>query len=118
MRWNTPIDNATLNLRGYVPPVGPVLADAPWPKVMVTVARSSDGETLDLGLRPGPEPTHAPVRLGFTALRPSTSYRLVDRSTGEVIASLASDDQGTAPLDLRITAPWSVRLELAPEALS
>lgn len=118
VRWNTPIDNATLNLRGYVPPVGPVLADAPWPKVMVTVARSSDGETLDLGLRPGPEPTHAPVRLGFTALRPSTSYRLVDRSTGEVIASLASDDQGTAPLDLRITAPWSVRLELAPEALS
>ena len=118
VRWNTPIDNATLNLRGYVPPVGPVLADAPWPKVMVTVARSSDGETLDLGLRPGPEPTHAPVRLGFTALRPSTSYRLVDRSTGEVIASLASDHQGTAPLDLRVAAPWSVRLELAPEALT
>ena len=53
-----------------------------------------------------------------TAFELAESYRLVDRSTGEVIASLASDDQGTAPLDLRITAPWSVRLELAPEALS
>ncbi len=112
VRWSTPVDNATLNLRGWVPPVGPVLHEVPWPKVLVTLARSLDGPSLDLELRPGPAPTEAPVRLGFTALRAGAAYDVVEHtggqagstdSRGDVVGRLQADDAGTASIDLRVT---------------
>ena len=42
-RWGRPLSLGRLNLRGYEPPVGPVLEQAPWPEVIVTKARSEDG---------------------------------------------------------------------------
>ena len=37
VRWGSPLGTATLALRGYVAPVGPVLRDGPWDDVLVTV---------------------------------------------------------------------------------
>ena len=68
LRWATPMTSADLLLRGYEPPKGPILAEAPWPAVLVVTARSSDGHSLDLrvaGRRDG-----APIELGFGALAP------------------------------------------------
>lgn len=113
VRWSTPMDNATLNLRGYVPPVGPVLDDVPWPAVMVTVARSLDGISLDLVLRPGPTPSAEPVTLGFTALRPGAAYDLChDDANGAAIARLVADAAGTASVSVAVTS--TQRLHLAP----
>ena len=108
VRWSTPMDNATLNLRGWVPPVGPVLDEVPWPEVLVTVARSSDGETLDLVLRPGPTPSDAPVALGFVALRPATSYRLLDGT--EVLAECTASAEGTAEVTIPVRGVRTLRL--------
>ncbi|MEN9506561.1 MAG: hypothetical protein RI958_2487 [Actinomycetota bacterium] len=108
VRWSTPIDNAALNIRGYVPPVGPVLHDAPWPAVLVTLARSSDGVTLDLVLRPGPEADARPVGLGFTALQPGTTYRLAgDGFDVEFVA----DGDGHGSIDVTVGATLALRLE-------
>jgi hypothetical protein len=108
VRWSTPMDNASLNLRGWVPPVGPVLDEVPWPAVLVTVARSSDGETLDLVLRPGPTPSDAPVQLGFVALRPDARYRLLDGA--EVVAEFTASADGTAGADVAIRGVRTLRL--------
>jgi hypothetical protein len=109
VRWSTPIDNAELNIRGYVAPSGPVLSDAPWPQVLVTIARSDDGTSLDLAVRPGPSGGDAPVSLGFTQLQPGVDYRLAGDGV-DVVATAGAD--GTARVDLALTAPR--RLRLAP----
>ena len=38
LRWSAPLDLAALNIRGYVPPSGPIVTDGPWDDVMVLVA--------------------------------------------------------------------------------
>ena len=114
VRWSTPVDNATLNLRGYVPPVGPVLDEVPWPQVLVTVARSLDGESLELTVRPGPRPTAAPVRLGFVALLPGRRYELVDTATSASLATIDATADGRGVTDLRVGA--TLRLRLRPQA--
>lgn len=109
VRWSAPIDNAELNIRGYVAPTGPVVADAPWPQVLVTVARSDDGVSLDLALRPGPSGSEAAVPLGFTQLRPGVEYGL----TGDgVDVATTADADGSARIDLAVNA--TLRLRLAP----
>ena len=115
VRWSTPIDNAALNLRGYVPPVGPVLDSVPWPQVLVTLARSLDGETLDLALHPGPRPTGAPVRLGFVALVPGRRYALVDAATSGELSTIDATADGAGVADLRVLTPVRLQLQLRPE---
>lgn len=107
VRWSTPIDNAALNIRGYVPPTGPILSDAPWPDVMVTLARSADGITLDLELRPGPSGGSQSIEFGFTALQPDTGYRLAGSG---VDSEFVSDAAGAARVRLTVTEPIAVRL--------
>jgi hypothetical protein len=113
VRWSTPVDNATLNLRGWVPPVGPVLDEVAWPQVLVTVARSSDGVSLDLTLCPGARPSLAPVRLGFAALQPGTRYALVHTDARTELAVIDADSDGRGVVDLRVNA--TLRLRLAPQ---
>lgn len=108
VRWSTPLDNAAINMRGYAPPVGPVLDTAPWPQVLITLARSSDGVTLDLMLRPGAEPAAGPVDLGFSALAAGSTYRL--HGDG-VDAVLAAGDDHRAPVSLTVDRPLRLRLE-------
>lgn len=51
LRWSAPLDLAALNMRGYLPPVGPI-ADEVDDRVLITLARSDDGVRLDLWLEP------------------------------------------------------------------
>jgi hypothetical protein len=80
---------------------GPILAEATYPEVIVTRA-VTDGEALELVLRPGGEPGN--VELGLARLVPGRSYRI--RQTG---ANVTADEQGKA----RFTLPLADRVELA-----
>ncbi|HAP77984.1 MAG TPA: hypothetical protein DCR14_18120 [Acidimicrobiaceae bacterium] len=108
VRWSAPLDLAALNIRGYVPPQGP-LVDAAH-EVLITMARSTDGASLDLVL----EPMDAAVPgadLRLSSLAPDTMYRLAGDG---VDLSLQADSDGEATvsvgaLDRRI----SLRLEVA-----
>ena len=113
VRWSTPLDNASINLRGYEAPAGPMITAAPWPQVFVTLARSADGASLDLALQPGPEPSTAPITLELAALAAGSSYRV--RGDGVNAAFVAADD-GTATVDLVVDRP--LRLQLVPEEVA
>lgn len=94
VRWSTPLGPADLNQRGDVPPVGPVLDDTAWDDVLVVLARSDDGESLDLRLEPRNGPVAA-LPLIFTNLDPTRAYRLeCDDSTA------SSVEGGTVTVDL------------------
>lgn len=111
VRWSTPTDNAELNIRGYVAPLGPILADAPWPAVLVTLARSSDSTTLDLVVRPGPSSDAGPVEFGFEALVAGTAYRL----TGDgVEIEFVADDSGAARVAIAVTDTMTLHLAPTP----
>ncbi|MEN9643982.1 MAG: hypothetical protein RL238_651 [Actinomycetota bacterium] len=113
VRWSTPLDNASINLRGYEAPAGPMVTAAPWPQVLITLARSTDGASLDLGIRPGPVATDAPVTLDLAALTPGAIYRLA--GDGIELALTAAAD-GTSSIDLVVDRP--LRLHLAPEVVA
>ena len=109
VRWSTPLDNASINLRGYVPPAGPVVQSNPWPHAMVTLARSTDGSSLDLALCPGPQPSADTVQLELAALVPDARYTLA--GDGHEWAFTATTD-GTATVALSVDGP--LRLHLSP----
>ena len=46
------------------------LVDAPWPAVLITLARSADGVSLQLGLRPGAAPERRSRRGDLRSVRP------------------------------------------------
>lgn len=81
VRWSAPIGTAALNVRGYVPPVGPVLDTTAWEDVLVIKARSDDGAALELSLEPWREPIAGPVSLRPPA-RPWSSLRAVRGRSG------------------------------------
>lgn len=109
VRWSTPVDNAMLNVRGWVPPVGP-LVDADWPAVLITLARSADGRSLDLGVRPGPSgPAADAVELRFASLTPSGHYRLIGDG---VAVDVAASAEGTATAALAVDRPLRLALEV------
>ena len=107
VRWSTPKTTGDLNVSGYVPPVGPLLTASGWPQVLVTKARSLDGRSLELALRPVQAVPGNTVTLSFGQLEPGASYRLDDRP---VVA--AAD--GTASIDVRLVAGTN-HLRLEPE---
>lgn len=74
---------------------GPLLADANYPEVIVTRA-VSDGEALDLVLRPGEGPVE--TRLGLGRLKPGRQYRVIQ--TDEI---LTADTLGKARFNLPLT---------------
>ena len=106
VRWSTPLGPADLNQRGYVPPVGPVLDDTAWDDVLVVLARSDDGESLDLHLEPRRGPLEQ-LALTFTNLEPGRTYRL--ERDGSPIGTV---EAGTVTVDL----PDARSFRLVPEA--
>jgi hypothetical protein len=106
VRWSTPLGPSDLNQRGYVAPIGPVLDDTAWDDVLVVLARSVDGESLDLQL----EPRHGPVTdlpLRFTNLEPGRTYRL----ECDGVASSFEVEGDTVTVEL----PEARRFRLVPE---
>jgi hypothetical protein len=127
IRWSAPLTTAELNVRGYVPPVGPVL-DAIDDDVLVVMARPSpatgaaagaagDGScaALDLVLEPWHEPVARPVELELRQLDPGATYAVaIDGAPhGTLVADSAG--RGTAHLPA-VEARTTVRL--APAAVA
>jgi hypothetical protein len=82
-----------------------VLDDTAWDEVLVVLARSDDGESLDLHLEPRRGPVAA-LPLTFTNLEPGRAYRL------ECSATAASSlEGGTVTVDL----PEARSFRLVPE---
>ncbi len=84
---------------------GPVLAEAPYPDVLVARA-STDGTALSLVLRPGPQPGRR--RLVVARLRPGRSYDV----TGAVEPTLLADEEGTA--DVEVDVDGRVEVTVTP----
>ncbi len=114
LRWSAPLDLAALNIRGYVPPSGPIVSDGPWDEVMVLVARSADGRTLDLQLQPVVEGTTVIATLALGQLTPGWRYELVD-ADGRVLAAVDADKAGTGSVDA--TVDGLTELTLRPVAM-
>lgn len=105
VRWSAPLGPSDLNQRGYVAPVGPVLDETAWDDVLVVLARSTDGESLDLQLEPRRGPV-SQLRLTFTNLVAGRSYRL--ECDGTTAGTLAG---GSVSVDL----PEARRFRLVPD---
>lgn len=90
VRWSTPLNTGDLNLRGYVAPTGPILANDLWPQALVTKARSIDNTSLDLTLYRHEIENDQAVRLDFDQLIPGGSYLLGDQLVVADASGLAS----------------------------
>jgi hypothetical protein len=114
LRWSSPLDLAALNMRGFVAPVGPILAATDWDSVLVTEAVCDDGSTLELSLRPTGAAAVSSVDLLFASLTPGARY-VLDMGDGPS-TTVTADDTGraTATVDL----PGAARAVLRPEVQS
>lgn len=107
-RWGRPLSLGQLNLRGYVPPEGPVLDHAPWPEVIVTKARSEDGSSLDLVVEPFRAGRAEPYEFRFRALAGNGRYRLNGTGVDQVVTA---DADGRGTVRLNVEARLDLRLE-------
>jgi hypothetical protein len=82
---------------------GPRLAEAAYPDVLVARA-VTDGDALDLVLRPGDEPIR--TTLAVDRLVPGRRYAVAGASAGEVVA----DDRGRALVEVDLGGRREVRL--------
>ena len=112
VRWGSPLSTATLALRGHAAPVGPVLREGPWDDVLVTSARSPDGRTLDVAMRPrGAAPVT--VTLTFDSL-PSAQDHVLTVGDRELPAPV--DAAGRARVEVTLDGP--VQAVLRPVAVA
>ncbi|MFV0309258.1 MAG: hypothetical protein ACK5OX_16105 [Desertimonas sp.] len=109
VRWGSPLNTAKLALRGYRPPVGPVLRDGPWDQLLVTSASSPDGAALDVALRPRVA-TSASATLMFDSLTPGGRYEL---AIGDRSAPVTADGDGRAAVEITVDGPSRLRLDPA-----
>ena len=105
-RWGQPLSLGQLNLRGYVPPKGPVLTRAPWPELIVTKARSDDGRSLSVVIEPYRGKAGQSHELVFDALQPGATYHLTGGNT------LTADAQGSGRAS--VVVDGRLALNLAP----
>ncbi len=108
LRWSQPLDLAALNIRGHVPPVGPVVTDAPWDEVLFLSARSDDGHALRLIVQPRDDGETVPLRLSLGALLPGGDY-VLRSGAGEWTAH--ADGEGTATVEATVTGRTELVLE-------
>jgi hypothetical protein len=113
IRWSTPLALSDLNQRGYVPPSGPVLAETAWDDVLVVLARSLDGTSLDLALEPRGEMPLEAVTLRVTGLQPGARYVLTPAGGG--VTDVIADDAGGGSATVGLTGLTRFRLAPATE---
>ncbi len=113
VRWSTPLGPADLNRRGYTPPCGPLLVGAD--DVLVVLARSSDGVSLDLVLEPSGDVPLDAVELRFEELRPSAAHLLCNDGDG-VRVEVAAGADGRGSATVRVDGPTRLRLVRAAES--
>lgn len=114
-RWSAPLTLGELNIRGgYVPPSGPLLVDTAWDDVLVVLARSTDGRSLDLALTPSGEHDLPDVGLTLEALEPHRRYGGVTNRSGDSIREVAefiADADGRAVTSIAVTGFTKLRVE-------
>ncbi len=93
LRWSNPVTTAQLNVRGYQPPMGPILEGAPWDHVLVIEARSADAKSLVVRMESMDAPLEC-AELSFRQLIPGTSYSVA--VNGSILGYMLADDAGTA----------------------
>ena len=106
VRWSTPLDLPDLNRAGLRAAGRARARDTTWDDVLVVLARSDDGVSLDLQLEPRRGPV-AHLPLTFTNLEPGRAYRLECSATAS-----RSVEGGAVTVDL----PEARRFRLVPEA--
>jgi hypothetical protein len=107
LRWSNPITTAQLNVRGYRPPVGPVLDSAPWDALLVVEARSDDGASLHLRVEPIDTPV-AQTELQFRQLVPGATYEVV--ADERVIGTVVADGDGRGHLAVGVAGPMTMEV--------
>ena len=105
--WGRPMSLGQLNLRGYVPPKGPILQNAPWPEIIVTKAISEDGENLVLTLDLYKGEAGSSHELEFSNLVPDTDYRL---SSEHLDCALKSDPEWQATTAIQVDGETRLKL--------
>jgi hypothetical protein len=118
VRWSFPLDLAELNLRGYVPPVGPVLDGFDHDRFLLTLARGLGEDRLELAFRllddGAAGSDDGPVELGLWSLVPGATYRVHGTVGGEggrrVDIACAADGDGRATVVLDGPLGGGVRL--------
>ncbi|WP_179469740.1 linalool dehydratase/isomerase domain-containing protein [Mycolicibacterium vinylchloridicum] len=112
-RWSAPLSLGELNIRGYVPPTGPLLIDTAWDDVLVVLARSTDGRSLDLALTPSGEHDLPDVGLTLEALEPHRCYTVTNLSgdSEREVAEFIADADGRAVTSVAVTGFTRLRLE-------
>ena len=106
VRWSAPMSAAELNVRGYVAPVGPVLAEAPWDSLLVVEARCDADGALVLRVEPmAGEVVNAALQ--FTSLTSGATYQL--EADGQSQRFVAGSD-GTGAVHVSIEAPMRMRV--------
>ncbi len=111
LRWSNPMTTGQLNVRGYRPPVGPVLDSAPWDDLLVVEARSADGQSLHLRVEPMDTPLES-VELSLRQLVPGASYNVsVNGETGSS-GPMIADPTGRAVYRVSVLGPTT--LEIRP----
>jgi len=98
LRWSQPLDLASLNVRGYVAPKGPLVVGYDSASVLITLARSLDSASLELALEPMDGPVERTV-LALAQLQPGAVYSLRS-ADGADIASATADASGSASITL------------------
>lgn len=126
VRWSQQLDLAALNLRGYVAPVGPVVADGD-DAVLITFARCDDGRRLDLAFEPVRERAEG-AWLALTQLPPGAAVRLHgvtdaggagNAADGGIDVTVTADDAGRATVSLPpIGGPVRATVEAVRDATS
>ena len=106
--WGTQISLADLTRRGYRPPVGPILEDAPWPALLVSKARCEDGVALDLVVEPHAAPAGEKHALTFRTVAPGRH-----RLTAEGVDLIVEPDADRLAT-VEVTVSGRVGLRLAP----
>lgn len=112
LRWSTPLDLTALAMRGWVAPAGPMLTATAWDELLITEARSDDGVTLRLAVRPRDAGAPAVASFVFGSLSPGVTYAV--RGDGTAGATFTAGDDGVGSVELTVEHP--LVLEIGPVA--
>ncbi len=108
LRWSGPDSLASLTMRGYQAPKGPVLDDTDWEKLLVTEAFSEDGINTTLAAQPNVDGEIVSTYLELTQLDAGASYRLTGLASD---VEFVANDQGRASVEVSISGAVRCQIE-------
>jgi Linalool dehydratase/isomerase len=112
--WGTDVSLAELAVRGWQPPRGPILDEAPWPAILVSRAVSRDGVSLDLRVEPYRADPGAAHDLVFSRIDSLATYEIIseDGSCRVDALDLESDGRLRARVSLSHRGDLTLRVKV------